>query len=104
MTHNGADLPLEIEQEAGALISNLQAAGWTVSDAFYDRQAFGNWYVNLHRAGVPIQLVKDRSQYMVHGPSKEEQEAAGLWIAFNSFEEFRQAVVKWAAKPLGANL
>ena len=99
MAQTGANLPIEIEREAGALISDLQAVGWTVSTSLYSPKSFGNWYVDLHRSGVAIRLVKDRSQYMVHGPRKEELEAAGLWWAFDSLSEFRQTVLKWAVNP-----
>jgi len=58
---------------------------------------FGNWQVKLHRAGNLLELVKDRSQYMVGGPPTEAIKAAGLWRAFDDLEEFRSALVKWAS-------
>ena len=43
------DLPIEIETEAGALISELRETGWTVSAFCYDAKSFGDWYVDLCR-------------------------------------------------------
>ena len=42
--------------------------------------------------------MKDRSQYVIDG-SIEEIKAAGLWQAFNNFEEFRRAINRWVIKP-----
>jgi hypothetical protein len=100
MTQRDGNLPIEITKEAGALISALQAAGWTVVESLYSPKSFGNWYVDLHRSGIVIRLVKDRSQYMIRGHRKEELEPVGLWKAFDSVEEFSQAILKWAAGPM----
>jgi hypothetical protein len=96
MLSGDQDLPVVVETEAGALISDLREAGWTVSGFRYDANYFGNWYVDLFRAGLTIRLVKDRSQYMIDGPPSEEIKAAGLWRAFDDLEEFRRAIIKWA--------
>lgn len=89
-------LPLEIAQEAGELISELQIKGWEISEAKYDARAFGNWYVDLCRANDCIRLTKDRSQYIISGPSIPQMQATGLWKAFDDLEEFRHSVVRWA--------
>lgn len=86
------NLAIEIEADAVAMISDLRKAGWGVTASAFDAKCFGNWYVDLSRMGVAIRLVKDRSQYYVGGPSDA---AAGLFRAFTSFEEFRQAITKW---------
>jgi hypothetical protein len=90
------ELPAQIAQEVGDLLSNLGALGWSISFARYDSQAFGNWYVDLERVGENIRLIKDRSQYVFEGPSYQERQAAHLEGSFNSFEEFQSAVSSWA--------
>ena len=92
-------LPSEVEAEAGALLSELRADGWTVCASGYNAQEFGNWYVDLRRADNAIRLVKDRSQYMIDGPPTEAIKTAGLWRAFENLDEFRQLVIKWAGNP-----
>jgi hypothetical protein len=91
------DLPIEIETEAGALISELRETGWAVSAFCYDAKSFGDWYVDLRREDRMVRLVKDRSQYVIDGPI--EIKAAGLWQAFNNFGEFRRAINRWVTKP-----
>ena len=89
-------VPVEVEAEAGELISELHSAGWTVSTSHYDGNSFGNWYIDVHRAGRNICLVKDRSQYMIAGPPTPEIKAAGLWKAFDDLQEFREVLIRWA--------
>ena len=55
----------------------------------------GNWFVNLHRDGIIVRLVKDRSQYFVDRLPAENIKAAELMGAFNNLPEFQEAVVKW---------
>jgi hypothetical protein len=95
MTQRDTNLAIEVEAEAGVMISDLRKAGWTVTASYYDAECFGNWLVDLFRAGVAIRLVKDRSQYFVRGPV-DEIKAAGLFRAFNSLQDFRQAITNWA--------
>lgn len=95
MQENELKLPIEIKTEAGDLIAKLEAAGWLAQAALYDPRSFGNWYVDLERAGRKIRLLKDRSQYMLQGPDREIK-AAGLWKAFNGIDEFSLAVIEWA--------
>ena len=96
MLSGNARVPAEVQAEAGELISDLHFAGWTVSTAHYDADSFGNWYVDVCRAGRTIRLVKDRSQYMIAGPRTPEIKAAGLWKGFDDIREFRHALIKWA--------
>ena len=97
--HSGNELvPVEVDAEAGELISELHSAGWTVSTSHYDANLFGNWYIDLCRAGRTIRLVKDRSQYMIAGPPTPEIEAAGLWKAFDNLADFHRELIEWAKK------
>jgi hypothetical protein len=95
MLSSGEDVPVEIESEIGALISQLRGAGWVVSASRYDAKSFGNWCVGLYRADRLIRLSKDRSQYLMDGSDIEEIKAAGLWKAFDDLEELLKAVSKW---------
>lgn len=88
-------LPPEIEVEAGDLISQLSRAGWVITSSQYDPKAFGNWYVDLCSNGLAIRLTKDRSQYFVDRLPIEESKTAGLWKAFDSVDEFQNAIIKW---------
>ena len=83
-------VPVEVLSEAGEVISELHSAGWTVSTSRYDASLFGNWYIDLCRAGRTIRLSKDRSQFLIDGPPVLEMRAAGLWRAFDDLQEFRK--------------
>jgi hypothetical protein len=99
MLSGNESIPIEVEVEAGKLISELHSAGWTVSTSHYDAKLFGNWYVDLTRAGHTMRLVKERSQYMIAGLPIQQIKAAGLWKAFDDFQEFRHVLIKWANDP-----
>jgi hypothetical protein len=90
------ELDPEVRAEAGALVADLRTAGWRVVASRYDAQGFGNWFVDLERDGRAIRLVKDRSQFMIDGPTNELG-AAGLSKAFDRLSTFHEAVVAWAA-------
>jgi hypothetical protein len=92
-------LPDKVEAEAASLLAELRALGWTVVACRHDPQHFGNWSIALQLGERTIRLVEDRSQYMFDGPPAEELKAAGLWKAFDDFEEFRQAVMRWVTPP-----
>ena len=96
MTCDGGGLPVEIAKDAGALVSMLQADGWSVREFRYDAVIMGNWYVDLVREGCYLRLVRDRSQFMVSGPAIEELKRAGLWNAFDDSAKFYKAVANWA--------
>ncbi len=89
-------IPREVAAEAGELISELRSGGWTVGDCQFDAKVFGNWFLDLQRRGFTLRLVKDRSQFMLGGPPTQELRKAGLLQTFDSFEEFRDAIRRWA--------
>lgn len=62
----------EIAMDAGGLIADLQAGGWTVRGFNYDAKIMGNWHFEIAREGRVLQLVKDRSQYYVIGLAEAE--------------------------------
>jgi hypothetical protein len=93
----------KIIKEAGALISELQMRGWSLSDAFYDARSFGNWYVELCMKSDCIQITKDRNQYTLTGLPISELQAAALWRAFDDWAEFHYSVSKWAVNKPSAD-
>jgi hypothetical protein len=100
MPESGFRLPVEVEKEAAPILAELRAGGWQVSASEYDASAFGNWFVDLQRDGVVMRLLKDRSQYMVTGLSKEVLKAAGLWQAFDTLNELQTTLTRWANRSL----
>src|SRR5579875_1572046 len=96
---NAAFLPSEVAGQAGDLLRPLGQAGWTTCGGRYDADTMGNWYVDLRRLDQRMRLVKDWSQYMVTDVPPEVLKPAGLWKAFDDWQEFRAAVLKWAAAP-----
>jgi hypothetical protein len=91
----GPELPEQIKEEIGPLLSMLGIAGWVVNDSSYDPNSFGNWYADLTRGNLTIRLVKDRSQYYVSGPT-ESLKATGLWKSYPDLADFCGAVAAWA--------
>src|SRR5258708_39939368 len=90
------DLPKEIQSEAGDLLADLRALGWEIHYARYDERVFGNWFVEMLRGGDSIQLVKDRSQVSLDGPTVQILRDANLWRVFEDLNAFRQAVMDLA--------
>lgn len=95
MEDGSETVPVEIAAEAGVLIDELRLAGWTVHESQFDAKFFGNWFVDLRCENRALRLLKDRSQFMVGGPPTQEIKDAGLWRAFESFEQFCNAVRKY---------
>ena len=46
-------------------MAELWAGGLQVSASENDASAFGNWLIDLHRDGVVMRLLKDRSQQRI---------------------------------------
>lgn len=88
-------LRLKLKMDAGNLISQFLRAGWVIKSSQYDPKVFGNWYVDLCSNGVVLRLTKDRSQYFVDRLPIVEIKRARLWKAFDSVDEFQDAIIKW---------
>ena len=86
----------QIQEDAGPLISKLLASGWTLVESRYSPESFGNWYVDLRNRTTQFRIAKDRSQYVVNGPSIDELKSAGLWKAFDSWDELCPLLERWA--------
>jgi hypothetical protein len=96
MSDQKLTLPPEVDREFGSTLATLVTNGWSITDAAYAPESFGNWRVDLTRNGINLRLVKDRSQYMADGPV-EQLRASGLGKAFNDLDDFIAAVDKFAA-------
>jgi hypothetical protein len=88
-------LPPEVSADMGDLVSELETLGATVEGARYDAKSFGDFEICFRALGLAFRVTRDRGQYMVHGPSREQLETAGLWRAFDRKEEFSQALLAW---------
>ena len=86
------NVPEQIQKDAGPLISKLIAGGWTLVDSRYSPESFGDWYVDLQNGTATFRIAKDRSQYAVHGTSTDELKSAGLWKAFNDWDEISRSL------------
>lgn len=95
MSDKDKPIPPEIEGEIGELISRLSSDGWTISDSRFEPNVFGNWFVDVHRDGITVRLVKDRSQYFVDRLASEKTKPVELSEAFSNLQEFQDAVIKW---------
>lgn len=93
------EFPRKVAQEIHSIVNELVENGWQISFARYDRKSFGNWYVDLVRLGFEIRIVKDRSQYFVSGPSKNDLQRVGLGGSFDDIGEFRRTLIAWATNP-----
>src|SRR3954451_6872222 len=88
-------LPPEVEHELGSLLSELNRAGFVPEGSLYSPEAFGNRYVDFAGPAERFRIIKDRSVYVIDGPTKEEREHAGLWRGFDSLGEFRTTLMNW---------
>ena len=88
-------IPHEVEQDIGGLIRALHALGAEVINARYDPESFGNYEISFRAPRVAFRITRDRSQYILHGPPRQELEAAGLWRAFDYRSEFEETLLVW---------
>jgi hypothetical protein len=83
-----------ILDDAGALLSELAALGFTATDSRYDPTDFGNYYVELEGAGEIFRIVRERSLYLLEG-DHQRLAAQGLLRAFDGLPALRLAVLKY---------
>jgi hypothetical protein len=88
-------LDKHIEASLGPLLNELAADGWSVTRAQYDATSFGNILVEMHRGSAWIVLTRDRSQFIIDAPDHAALRAAGLFRAFDSVNDFKEAVLAW---------
>ena len=89
-------VPRKVASEINNILMELLQSGWQVFDYRYDSQSFGNWCVQLVRKDLSIRVIKDRSQYFLDGPSKNELGGTDLERTFDERTEFRRALAHWA--------
>jgi hypothetical protein len=88
-------LPDAIQDDVGALLSELQSAGLRVTDFRYDESHFGNYLVELVGSGGAFQIVRDRGYYHIGG-DEEHLRRHGALNSFKNLIEFREAVLIYA--------
>lgn len=92
--HFRASIPAAIYADIGTLLDELSTLGVTITQARYDAPHFGNYYVDLDAAAATFRVVRDRGQYLLEAPV-EQLKALGLFLALDSPEELREAVLKY---------
>ena len=88
-------LDRHIEASLGPLVRELAADGWSVTRAEYGADSFGDIVVELQKESRWLVLTRDRSQFMIDGPDHAALRAAGLFRAFDSVNDFKDAVLAW---------
>lgn len=84
-----------IEADLKDLLPELATFGLEPASSWYDAQAFGNYVVAFEGREFPLRVVRDRSQYRVDGPAREELLFAGLFYAFADRARFESALIDW---------
>lgn len=87
-------LPSEIAGDLEDLLDDFAAMGIRPTASQYDAQSFGNYVVDLAGDRV-FRITRDRYQYILYGPAREELEKVDLWRAYDDLGSFRRAVLKW---------
>jgi hypothetical protein len=96
------DLPAQIRSALAPLESTLGAAQLLPTSWEYSEKAFGNFAVVFQGSGRNFSLVRDRGQFMVSGPGRQELEGAGLWKAFDTTHELLPSLARWLRTSHGA--
>ena len=89
-------LPAIVADLAG-LLSKLEVAGYHAAASEYS-QSFGNYLVKLVGEERWFWITRDRGQYSVGGPPKEELESAGLWRTFDDKAQFERDLLTWLSR------
>jgi hypothetical protein len=88
-------LPPPISADIGGFLHELDSGGWLVQSATYDEESFGNYVVEVRHLKKWFDIVRDRGQYFVSGPSMEALRPFGLARAYDDQQAFAQAVRGW---------
>ena len=87
-------VPDPVLEDLGSLLGQLFSLGFVAVDAVYARASFGNYYVDLRRDPMSFRLIRDRGQYIIDAPI-ERLKALGIFRAYDSREEFAEAVFSY---------
>jgi hypothetical protein len=80
-------------RELDVLIDALKSLGLELVRASSGTMDSGT--ATFEAGGLTIEVVKDRSQWMLEG-DKQGLEPAGLWRAFDNTAQFRDALIEYA--------
>ena len=84
------DLPDTIRTPLRTLLPLLESLHFSPIKYQYSAEAFGNFLVSFRSpGGAGFQLTRDRSQFLVDGPSQHLLEQAGLFGAFDDISELQ---------------
>jgi hypothetical protein len=90
------DVPDEIRRDIGALLDELSQLRVNISGSLYAEKSFGSYYVDFDAFGTAFRIIRDRRQYMIDA-NVDQLKALGLWRAFNSREELREAALTYVS-------
>jgi len=79
---------------SGNSSNTFKRAGFKIVRAEYNKNAFGNYVLNVARRSLHISVTRDRNQYILDGP-EDELKAADLGRAYNSKQEFVGRLQHW---------
>jgi hypothetical protein len=88
-------LPDAIQDDVGALVSELHAAGLRVTDSRYDASHFGNYLVEFVGPRGSLKITRDRGYYHIGG-NEDHLRQHGAFRSFKNLTEFREAVLNYA--------
>ena len=84
----------EIVEDIGGLLLRLGESGFRPIDSLYERQAFGNYFVDVD-GPFRFRIVRDRLEYSIE--PVELIRGSTLDRVFTDKQEFANAVLSWAA-------
>jgi hypothetical protein len=84
----------KITADISQLLEQLGLLGIHPVQSTYHAEVFGDYVVELSSGQRRFSIVRDRSQCMIDG-NDDELRRVGLQRAFNSKEEFEDAVLCW---------
>lgn len=89
-----AELPPTILQALRPAQAALSAAGYFPSSAS-ESESFGDFSVTFSSPRGVVQVSRDRGQFLVSGPDRQELENAGLWRTFPGSHELAMQLKAW---------
>ena len=91
------ELPADVENALHPLSGELALAGARVV-AVKQSASFGDFAVSFTSADRTFDLVRERGQFLIHGPDQRLLEIAGLWRTFGSVDELRTPLLSWVRR------
>ena len=96
-----ASLPSDVAQALSPLLAQLAERG-AEPTSYESSASFGNFAVSFAANTREFMIARDRGQFIVSGPSRQELESAGLWRAFVGVRELSTPLLAWVASESAA--